>query len=86
MLFYIREKGLEINKDSVLHAYEVDIVADGPLRKTLTNGDLVSIDDSLYVVDDYVYSNIHKKGVYIVKPYVLISYKAKRVIEEDIKL
>jgi len=78
VLFYLIRKGEVINDKTVLKAYDLGIQEFGSARKTLTVGNIINIDDKLYEVYDYIYSNLHNKGVYVITSYVMQYYTAVR--------
>jgi len=78
MLFNLIKKGEIIDDNTVLQAYELNIPEFGSGRKTLIVGSIIKIDDKLYEVYDYVYSNLHKKGAHVIEPYVMKYYEAIR--------
>ncbi|MGE7840680.1 hypothetical protein ACQKNX_07805 [Lysinibacillus sp. NPDC093712] len=85
MLFYLINKGEVINDKTVLKAYDLDIQEFGSARKTLTVENIINIDDKLYEVYDYVYSNLHNKGVYVIRPYVMNYYNAVKNKSLDVE-
>lgn len=86
MLFYLINKDETINHNTILKAYELDVPEFGSMRKTLIVGNIIEIDDKLYEVYDYIYSNIHNKGTYVIKPYIMQYYKAIRNEKLDVEV
>ncbi|WP_342532683.1 hypothetical protein MHB40_14615 [Lysinibacillus sp. FSL K6-0057] len=86
MLFYLIKKGETIDAKTVLQPYDLNVPELGSMRKTLTVGNIIEIDDELYEVYDYIYSNIHNKGAYVITPYVMQYYKAVRSENLDVEV